>query len=310
MPPHKQHLPVFVGSTFEDMKDYRAAVQQSLVQLEAIVRGMEHFGSKPGSPVDECLEVVRGCKIYIGLFAMRYGFVPDGHEKSMTHLEYDEAQRLSLPSLIYLIDETNQPILPKFVETGPGADKLRALKETLRKRHVISTFTTTADLAARIRHDIPQALSSLGTNVVELRREIEGSDDVSLLEEFDLMPKTVAGREVVVEIEIAEFRTPIAEQCQALNLELGATISSHVTVNGTKKRQIYASRDVAQRLRRFEKGTKIRVKATLAFGVSKAVDWSDDGPIVRLDDFQGLVIRDTVDKSVAEGVVVELPNKK
>ena len=52
----------------------------------------------------------------------------------MTRLEYDEAQRLELPSLIYIIDEENQPILPKHVETGPGAEKLRALKEQLNKR--------------------------------------------------------------------------------------------------------------------------------------------------------------------------------
>jgi hypothetical protein len=59
---------------------------------------------------------------------MRYGSIPDGYDRSMTHLEYDEAQRLELPSLIYMIDEDNQPLLPKYVETGPGAEKLRAFK--------------------------------------------------------------------------------------------------------------------------------------------------------------------------------------
>ena len=34
----KQHVPIFVGSTFEDMKDYRRAVRDALTQLEAIVR--------------------------------------------------------------------------------------------------------------------------------------------------------------------------------------------------------------------------------------------------------------------------------
>src|SRR6266700_4786053 len=121
----KPYLPVFVGSTFADLQLYRRAVRDALAQLEAIVRGMEHFGSKPGRPVDECLRVVGSCKVYIGIFAMRYGSIPDGYDRSMTHLEYDEAQRLELPSLIYiideenqpiLIDEENQPILPKHVE--------------------------------------------------------------------------------------------------------------------------------------------------------------------------------------------------
>jgi len=30
---------------------------------------------------------------------MRYGTVPDGFAESMTHLEYEEAQQLGLPSL-------------------------------------------------------------------------------------------------------------------------------------------------------------------------------------------------------------------
>jgi hypothetical protein len=98
----KQHVPIFVRSTFEDMKDYRRAVRDALTQLEAIVRGMEYFGSKPGTPVDECLAVVASCQIYVGIFGMRYGSVPEGHDLSMTHLEYEEAQRCELPSPAYL----------------------------------------------------------------------------------------------------------------------------------------------------------------------------------------------------------------
>src|SRR4029453_7937331 len=115
----KPYVPVFVGSTFADLQLYRRAVRDALAQLEAIVRGMEHFGSKPGRPVDECLRVVASCKVYTGLFGMRYGSIPEGCDRSMTHLEYDEAQRLELPSLIYMIDEENQPLLPKYIETGP-----------------------------------------------------------------------------------------------------------------------------------------------------------------------------------------------
>ena len=142
----KPYVPIFVGSTFSDMQMYRRAVRDALAQLETVVRGMEQFGSKPGSPVDECLQVVRSCQVYVGLFGMRYGSVPDGHTKSMTHLEYEQAQAIKLPSLIYLIDEDNQPVLPKDVEFGPGADKLRSLKETLKRQHTVSFFTTPESL--------------------------------------------------------------------------------------------------------------------------------------------------------------------
>ncbi len=131
------YVPVFVGSTFIDLKPYRSATEAALVQLETIVRGMEYFGSKPGTPVEECLRVVRSCKIYIGIFGMRYGSIPKGFDKSMTHLEYDEAQTAKLPSLIYIIDEENQPIIPKHIEFGTWRSKTcgtesRAEKQTSR----------------------------------------------------------------------------------------------------------------------------------------------------------------------------------
>jgi hypothetical protein len=103
---------VFVGSTFTDLQPHRDAVRAALHRLEAVVRGMEYFGSLPATPKDEFLRIVRSCKVYVGIFAMRYGSVDSATGKSLTQLEYEEAQRISLPSLIYLIDEERQPVLP------------------------------------------------------------------------------------------------------------------------------------------------------------------------------------------------------
>ena len=66
-------LSVFVGSTFIDLQPYRDAVFQALNRLETVVRGMEYFGSLPETPKEECLRIVRSCKVYVGIFAMRYG---------------------------------------------------------------------------------------------------------------------------------------------------------------------------------------------------------------------------------------------
>ena len=57
----RPNVPVFVSSTFTDIQVYRRKVQDALTQLEAVVRGMEQFGSKPGSPIEECLKVVQSC---------------------------------------------------------------------------------------------------------------------------------------------------------------------------------------------------------------------------------------------------------
>lgn len=159
--PNKQ-LRVFVGSTYQDLKSYREAVRDTLNRLELIVKGMEYFGAKPESPLLECLSIVRSCKIYIGIFGMRYGSIPEGQQKSLTHHEYEEAQFIRIPSLIYIIDEERQPILPVYVETGPGAEKLRQLKAELRGKHIVSLFTSEEDLASKIAHDLTELLQKMG----------------------------------------------------------------------------------------------------------------------------------------------------
>jgi hypothetical protein len=289
----KPHLPVFVGSTFSDLQTYRRAARDSLAQLEAVVRGMEYFGSKPGSPLEECLSVVRSCKVYIGIVGMRYGSVPDGHDRSMTHLEYDEAQRVELPSLIYIIDEESQPLLPKHMETGPGAEKLRQFKEQLKKRHVVSFFTTPEDLRARLLHDVPELLKGIGA---EVRGDIDAVDqlsDVDILHEFGALPKMFSGRQVSIEfINQAGFGSAQEEACHALGLELGASVVDSVQLDSGDHVRIFGERDIALALRRLPKNARVRVRAITAFGVYKRVDWTEDGPVLTPETETGLIVKD------------------
>jgi Domain of unknown function (DUF4062) len=298
----KPYLPVFVGSTFADLQLYRRAVRDALAQLEAIVRGMEHFGSKPGCPVDECLRVVSSCQVYIGIFAMRYGSIPDGYDQSMTHLEYDAAQRLELPSLIYIIDEENQPILPKHVETGPGAEKLRALKEQPKKRHVVSFFTTPEDLRAHILHDVPELLKEMGAEISGDLDLPEAPSDAEVLHQFVKLPKLFAGKQVTVEfINNGDFRSAFAEECAALGLEIGASVVTRAQLSTGDQFSLFGELDVALALCKLPKKVRVQVRAVTAFGVYKRVDWTDDGPVLTPEVETGLIIKEIMQTEPEEG---------
>jgi hypothetical protein len=274
------------------MQPYRRKVSDALTQLEAVVRGMEQFGSKPGSPIEECLRVVRSCRLYVGVFGMRYGSIPDGYEKSMTHLEYDEAQRVGLPSLIYLIDE-NHSIPAKDVETGPGAEKLQALKEYLKKRHVVSFFTTPEDLQARIMHDVPTQLEQLGVEVSGSFTQAEEASDLDVLKQFELLPKLFTGRQLTIEFSMGDARPASTEDCLALGLELGATVVCYVTLsNSGQTFYVYGERDIAVALLKVQKKSVVRARATTAFGHHKTVDWDEDGPVSTTQMEKGLVIKE------------------
>ena len=291
----KPYLPVFVGSTFVDLQSYRRSVRDALAQLEAIVRGMEHFGSKPGRPVDECLRVVASCEVYIGIFGMRYGSIPDGNDRSMTHLEYDEAQRFGLPSLIYMIDEDNQPLLPKYIETGPGAEKLRAFKEYLKKRHVVSFFTTPEDLRARILHDVPALLKEVGAEISGDLILTEAPGDAEVLHQFERLPKMFAGLPVTIEfVNDGDFRSAFAGECAALGLETGACVSAYVTLSTGGRFHVFGERAVALALCRLPKNARIHARAITAFGAYKRVDWTDDGPMTTPEVETGLIIKEII----------------
>ena len=157
---------------------------------------MEYFGSLPGTPKDECLRIVRSCNFYVGIYAMRYGSIDEKSGKSLTQLEYEEAQRISLPSLIYLVNEELQPVLPKHVEFGEGAEKLRIFKESLRKNHMVCLFTTSDDLAAKVTRDIPELVARNGfeIRVGELSKIVSHISRIDWLtdERFSFLKKEVS----------------------------------------------------------------------------------------------------------------------
>ena len=285
----KQHIPIFVSSTYEDLKDYRTSVQQTLHRMETIVRGMEYFGSKPGNPLEECLKAVRSCKVYIGIFSMRYGSLDENTGKSMTHLEYEEAQKLDLPTLIYLIDEERQPILPKLVDTGDKAVKLVELKQEIKKRFTISFFTTPEDLSRKISQDLPEVLSRIGIDVMKPVDQSDEFSPITLINKFEIRPKKYADSEIILEGIVSDgiYRI-LSEEAKALGLIAGDAIKRMIDFPEiSKKLSIVGEGKMADWLEDAESGKKGKFKIRLLFGTYTRVDWTDDGPFATPDSDTG-----------------------
>ncbi|MDR0898449.1 MAG: DUF4062 domain-containing protein [Oscillospiraceae bacterium] len=141
----KAPLRVFVSSTYDDMKDYRQAVIDELNNLEVIPRAMEQFVSSPDKPLDVVLAEVRRCQLFIALVAMRYGSIDMETGKSFSELEYEEAVKNGIPVLAFIIDENECPVLPRYVDVGEAAEKLKKFKDTLNKKYA-SRFKSVDDL--------------------------------------------------------------------------------------------------------------------------------------------------------------------
>ncbi len=292
----KQYVPVFVGSTYEDLKEYRNAVREALHRLEAIVRGMEYFGSKPRSLLEECLKAVRSCRVYVGIFAMRYGSLDEESGKSMTHLEYEEAARLGLSVLIYLIDEQSQPILPGFVETGEGAKKLLDLKTELKNKYTVSFFTPPEDLAKRIVQDLPPVLEGIGVAVDPDAPEIESDNAAEILKRFEARPAKYARREITILCTITGDVSGVgSDECSALDLPLGDAIErrvkSEILVDWS---DIIGRRKMTDWLEAVETGAEFVVRLRLISGEYSDVEFSEDGPIRKTNLVRGYQVVEVV----------------
>ncbi|MDG4772709.1 HEAT repeat domain-containing protein [Solwaraspora sp. WMMD792] len=139
---------VYVSATYEDLVDCREAVAEAIRRLGLQDVAMESYVAEPRRPLDRCLADVRRCDIYLGIFAWRYGFIPSGHNASITELEFQAAAAAGKPCLIFLLDEEAR--WPRrYVDREPDASRVDALRRRLEGAYLCSKFVDSSDLAAK-----------------------------------------------------------------------------------------------------------------------------------------------------------------
>ncbi len=166
---------IFVSSSFQDLQDYRHATIRVLRQLGHQVVAMEDFVAANAVPLEHVLKKVARCELFVGLFAWRYGFVPQikAGEKpppdlpaivgaeygvtSITHYEYLYAKQLKIECLAFLLDE-NVPWPPHLIDGFSTLDPnapidplaIRNLRAELQQNAIVSYFSNPNDLEARV----------------------------------------------------------------------------------------------------------------------------------------------------------------
>lgn len=149
---------IYVSSTFSDLKVFRERVSNVIRRVGDLDVAMEHYAAEDIRPLERCLADVAACDVYVGIFAWRYGFVPaadNPEQRSITELEYNRAEELKKPRLIFLLHE-DAPWPPKAM------DKDRTQIERVRARAsdatVVSFFSTPESLAV----EVSTALAKIG----------------------------------------------------------------------------------------------------------------------------------------------------
>src|SRR4029453_3473407 len=117
---------------------------------------MEDYVATDQRPLAKCLTDVAASDLYLGIFAHRYGYIPDQDNpdrRSITELEYRHAGARGIPRLGFLLDEAT-PWQLAWVDavTGDGDQgvRIRALRGELSQERLVSFFSTADELARKV----------------------------------------------------------------------------------------------------------------------------------------------------------------
>jgi hypothetical protein len=147
-----------VAIYYVDLIEHRKAAAEALERLGQQVGRMEIFGARPEEPSDACLSEIEDCDLFVGIYAHRYGHVPNQADISITEAEFRHAKKLNKPIFCFVV-EANHPWPPEMIESEPGRAKLIALKAAISSSLVRDAFTTPENLAYRIATSVGRYLA-------------------------------------------------------------------------------------------------------------------------------------------------------
>ncbi len=220
---------VFVSSTYEDMIDYRDAAMAALTSIDILPVGMEQFVASPDKSLDVCLSEVRRCQLFIAIVGMRYGSIDDETGKSYSELEYEEAVKNGIPVLAFIIDENECPVLPKFVDVGEKATKLKKFKETLNQQRYTSRFKSIVNLKELVVRSVTKQVNDTSKEKTTDHIAVENKykDGAILFKKFMLLPERYKNTEAVLRVRFdGKFGTWLVREAlfEAFGLDRGDTI--------------------------------------------------------------------------------------
>jgi hypothetical protein len=185
---------IYVSSTFEDLREYRAAAIQVLRQLGHEVVAMEDYVAESSVPLARVLEDVASCDVLVEIVAWRYGYVPQEglpggggvpgavpKKTSITEYEYRKAVEQGKTVLAFLLDE-RAPWPAHLIDSVRDPHKgaaIRTFRTELQRTRMVAYFATPDALASRVA----AAVGAVGMRA-EIRRQIVAPYSAAMLASF------------------------------------------------------------------------------------------------------------------------------
>ena len=144
----KKKYQVFISSTYEDLKEERAAVTQCLLDNNCIPVGMEQFPASNMSQMEYIEKMLDDCDYYILIIGGRYGSLDDDGV-GYTEKEYNYAQQKGIPVMAFV--NLHPEKLPNEKCEHDNIEKFKAFRDRVRNaKKLVKGYSDIGDLKANV----------------------------------------------------------------------------------------------------------------------------------------------------------------
>lgn len=140
---------VFVSSTFLDLREERQAVQQSLLQMDAMPAGMELFPAADDDAWTLIKKVIDESDYYLLVIGGKYGS-SDDEGVSFTEKEYDYAIKQRKPVMAFLHGEPDAIPAGKVERSEELQQKLDSFRDKVEKKKHVKYWKSAEQLAGQV----------------------------------------------------------------------------------------------------------------------------------------------------------------
>jgi hypothetical protein len=132
-----------------DLRDYRDAAIEECNRLGLVPIAMEYFEAMSHGASVGSKQKLDEADLYLGIFAHRYGFIEEGHERSVTEIEFDHATQRGMDRLCFLVDP-GSPWPDERIDRG-NEQRLAAFKARIEKNVIRALFRSPEDFQGKLR---------------------------------------------------------------------------------------------------------------------------------------------------------------
>lgn len=150
---------VFISSTFADLKDERAKVQQAIMELDCIPAGMEIFPAIDEEQFEFIKRVIDDCDYYLLIIGGRYGSLSSAGI-SYTEMEYEYAIGRGIKVLAFLHDKPENLPLNKSEQDSESREKLLAFRGKVATNRLVKFWNAANELPGLVALSLSKTIKT------------------------------------------------------------------------------------------------------------------------------------------------------